>query len=469
MGSSLNGLQGSYQNLQNETKHSAELGKARKTEFSKRLADLTSELTKTETKEASLSKATKTSGGRTNRPSKNKSKSTRCSSRDRTTTGRSESCRLEDFMDAALPVASSKRRKQPKPNADDSPCVFSKSKDIESVAMSPSRQSETNSLNHQRPLRQRRASTDVLRRELSSKLPSRRRNSLTYGGGSRRRVDRHVSALQVQTSRPRHHEVATDEIESPGRAKSFDCPDNSDLDNTEPSGASAKANAVEGSDPFDTTGLSLVDKILIDDLLSDDSRIVLAAFCQLRAMSQITKNETVQETLRTGACSTLVGICRKWNSNTGILLEALRLFGLLFEDNANDRFSLMVVRMGGLRIVLSAMEKFPRSEPILEHACAVLRAMVSVKNKDPSISFVRDLEGLPVLLQTMKNHPSHVAINKQASLAFCSMARVGSLRKQMEGGGGMDLVQRVLNDQERALVNTERAKTSRRHETARGA
>lgn len=232
------------------------------------------------------------------------------------------------------------------------------------------------------------------------------------------------------------------EINSVGvrRTKSLDA---AEIENEQPprSGLQRRESFVGCSKPFATQGLKRVDSILIDDLWSDSSTVVMTALRELYSLCRDEGSDAV-ESLHSGGASTIVGVARKFHNTVGIQREALRVLAACLKQASED-FCLQLTRLGGLRIVASVMEKFIDDETMQELASEVLRAMVSTKtSKVPSEVFITQNGGLPLLLRSLKAHQSNATITQQLTLAFCGMARFGSLRKDLEVG--IDTVRKFL-------------------------
>lgn len=208
-----------------------------------------------------------------------------------------------------------------------------------------------------------------------------------------------------------------------------------------------------------------VDTILVEDLWSDSSRIVVAALRELHLLCQSeqeNQHAAATETLRTVGCPTLVGVSRKWHDHIGILRESLRLFAFLLEAKCNEEFCLIGNRMGLMSIITRVMARYSKEETILEIACTLVSRMVSCSvGKRPTIEFLK-LHGLPLLLQTKDSFSANETISNQATIALCSMARYESEIK--EDGNG----EQISSIAARATTKVEK-NVSRNSAVARGA
>ncbi|CAB9507579.1 ARM [Seminavis robusta] len=133
-----------------------------------------------------------------------------------------------------------------------------------------------------------------------------------------------------------------------------------------------------------------------------------------------------ENTRRLGPIGIVVMIMRRWSPNHDIQNMSCSALCNLLYDRSTAKMAL--VQCGGVEAVTSAMKNFPQSEDLQTNACNTLRnTFINLTTnpkvvKDCACCFVEELEGVDLLVKTMKEFPDNTSILEDCCMVFNNLA-----------------------------------------------
>ncbi|CAB9515652.1 expressed unknown protein [Seminavis robusta] len=196
------------------------------------------------------------------------------------------------------------------------------------------------------------------------------------------------------------------------------------------------------SGSFVAPKLEEIPQLLFVELQKDKEEDIVAALKQLFDLfspkDKKDKNDPAlknwEKTKHLGPPSFVVVNMRKWAPNHYIQLWSCRVLSVLMVCSKNSCSNnsciaeMATVESGGVEAVLNAMKSFPQSEVVIQRACCALRNtfLSLIKRpkvvKDCAARFVEELEGVAVMLQTIKEFPEDTSILEHCCLVFKNLA-----------------------------------------------
>jgi len=186
--------------------------------------------------------------------------------------------------------------------------------------------------------------------------------------------------------------------------------------------------------PPDDSKFSPVQKILLIDIIMDDSNAVRKALSKLALLfvdeDEADDNRAIAD--RVGGASILSAVLRKWYAFPSIQAEGCRA---LQNMSCNNTDLLGPIKdSGGLDAIIWAMNTYADNQNVQTTACGALSNLFI--GKDTSDYLVEELDGVHLIIAAMNTFPNDAELQKRASWALDNLTCWDEFKDVVKQAGG---------------------------------
>lgn len=172
---------------------------------------------------------------------------------------------------------------------------------------------------------------------------------------------------------------------------------------------------------------------------SEDHSVLGELFLTLARLA--VRNEFCQEIMELGGLTLMLTALEKSISEQAIVIQALKVMKAIA---GNDKVKQAIVKNDGAELILTAITKHPKHPAICEVGCAAIATIV-LRNPE-HCRIVMEAGGAEVLVKTLILHPSNGAVQKQACMAIRNLvARTRNYNQTFLDLGVEPLIQRAMS------------------------
>lgn len=193
--------------------------------------------------------------------------------------------------------------------------------------------------------------------------------------------------------------------------------------------------------------------LLTKYLVQSDPAEVLFGLKRLERMWYDDK-QSCQSAADYGAPLCLISTMRKWDDNVDIIEAVCLCVGHMTYHLENVRP--FFVELEAMEVATEAMKKFPHAAPLHEYACNLFNNLflgskgAQKKSKAAATKFVKDLNGLEVVVQSMKNFTGREHANVQMNgIAVLDELASNGFKKEVIASGAVREVAPIFDQKPR--------------------
>jgi hypothetical protein len=187
----------------------------------------------------------------------------------------------------------------------------------------------------------------------------------------------------------------------------------------------------------DTTRLSAIHKLVVEDLWSDDKEGVEQALTQLANLCFPSYVNWTQENTAAihsaGAASAIVGAMKKWYTVPDIQVEGCRALAYIAADIKDFRLS--AENAGGLEVIVCAMQNYLNNSEVQAMRCAAL-GFLCLDIEKHAAHVVNTMKGHGIIIAAMKTFPENARVQRYACHALSKLSFWKEFRMSICDAGG---------------------------------